>query len=255
MTSYTEFSKQFLVATFLQASVKDEILTSGEILAKYELTFNNGWVGRVLDDWRSRGFIRGRGTVGGENDQPILMNGAGFVEAERLIASGISVSEKLPAGIERIRTGSVYTYEGEVPKDFGGPGDIFVQFEPSEISSEAKSQEIPASDRLVSLNHNYSGYEEIRLGLTDVQASMREQNDLSVEPAERDRILNGLAAAEVLWNATQLKVLQIKVGILMAAEDAAKALVGTVKAVAAALLVDTIKAFVKNYAGIDLDHL
>jgi len=41
----------------------------------------------------------------------------------------------------------------------------------------------------------------------------------------------------------------------MALEDAGKALGATAKAVAAALLVDTIKAFIKNHTGLDLDDM
>jgi hypothetical protein len=78
---------------------------------------------------------------------------------------------------------------------------------------------------------------------------------LAVDPAAKDRIYRSLDAAWTIWQASELKLIQLKVGVLMAVEDAARILKGTVKAVAAALLVDTIKAFVKSHLGIDLDHI
>ena len=65
----------------------------------------------------------------------------------------------------------------------------------------------------------------------------------------------GLEAAELLWDAAQLKLIQIKVGVIMAVEDARKVLAGTAKAVAGALIVDAIKSLVKNQLGIDLDNI
>jgi hypothetical protein len=50
-------------------------------------------------------------------------------------------------------------------------------------------------------------------------------------------------------------MIQIKVGVLMAIEDGARILAGTAKAVAAALLIDTLKGLVKARTGLDLDHL
>jgi hypothetical protein len=142
-------------------------------------------------------------------------------------------------------------------KYFADIGNIaeFCGVDEAEVQADFSSQEVPAADRIVSLNHNQPQYLEVQQGLAEIRKSVRELNDLPVEAAERDRIISGLAAAETLWSGTQLKVLQIKVGVLMIVEDAAKALISTAKAVTAALLVDTIKAFVKTNIGIDLDRL
>ena len=111
----------------------------------------------------------------------------------------------------------------------------------------------PASDRIVPLDHNQSEHRAIADGLVEIRDAIRGANDLNSE--ERDRLTASLGAAESLWQATQLKVIQIKVGIILTLEDAVKALGDTAKAVAAALLVDTIKAFIKTRTGIDLDAL
>lgn len=91
MMSYTDFSEQFLIACYRLASENSEILRSGEVLDEYELEPNEGWVYRVLEAWRSKGLIRGKGTMGSEREQPIFLAGEGFEQAERLLARGVRV--------------------------------------------------------------------------------------------------------------------------------------------------------------------
>ncbi len=112
---------------------------------------------------------------------------------------------------------------------------------------------IPASDRLVPINHNAPEYSEIAAQLIAVKESVRGFNE--APEADRNRIITALEAAQTYWEALELKVIQVKVGILMAAEDAADLLANSAKAVAAALLVDAIKSFIKAHTGIDLDRI
>ena len=123
------------------------------------------------------------------------------------------------------------------------------------VADYVESDVAPAADRIVAFSHNAPEYQEIAQGIADVQEHVRSANDLTVDEAEKDRISKGLAAAAALWEATQLKVIQVKVGILMAVQEAVVALGATAKAVSVALLVDAIKAFVRNHTGIDLDKI
>ncbi|KTW02471.1 hypothetical protein SB4_03340 [Sphingomonas sanguinis] len=68
-------------------------------------------------------------------------------------------------------------------------------------------------------------------------------------------MLSALDVAETLWSTGNLKLLQVKVGVLMAVEDASRLLAETAKQVAVSLLIDAIKAFVKTHFHADLDKL
>ena len=128
----------------------------------------------------------------------------------------------------------------------------------NESGSATREREVvgvPAADRIVPLNHNEPDYLAISEGLTAVTEAVRGFNDYEADPAERDRVLASLSSAIALWDAAQLKIVQVKVGVSLAAEDASHFLTGTAKAVAATILVDAIKAFVKNHWGFDLDHI
>lgn len=114
---------------------------------------------------------------------------------------------------------------------------------------------VPASDRLVSLDHNLPEYKEISRGIADLREKVRGINSQDIDIEEKSRILAGLAGASALWEAAQLKVLQVKVGILMAVEDAENALSALFKDVGVALLIEAIKSFVKNHIDLDLDKM
>ena len=116
-------------------------------------------------------------------------------------------------------------------------------------------ESVPASDRIVTLSHNSQEYKEVKAGIGELKEALRGTNDIPIDGAERQRLMAGLEAAELLWDAAQLKLIQIKVGVIMAVEDARKVLAGTAKAVAGALIVDAIKSLVKNQLGIDLDNI
>jgi hypothetical protein len=247
---FTDFSKRFLVALYKEASVSGDVFESGQILSKYDLHFNEGWVDRVLEDWRNREFIQGPATVGGELVQPLYMTGRGFEQAERLLQSGVKVTERLP-DIREISLGRAFMSENAPPEDFGQEGDVFLQVDGPDV--EAHQSLAPAADRVVRFDDNLPERIVIAKSFVEIQEAVRSDN--SLEPEERERVSVSLEAARTLWQASQIKVIQIKIGVLMAAEDAAELLKTTAKAVAAALLVDAIKSFIKNYTGIDLDQI
>jgi len=112
-------------------------------------------------------------------------------------------------------------------------------------------QFVPAVDRLVPLDHNLPEYLRVKQGIEELRELVRSSNDLP----DRDRILASLTAAGSLWQATELKVIQLKIGVVMAIEDAGRALKNTANAVAWALLVDAIKVLVKATIGLDLDKI
>jgi hypothetical protein len=156
-----------------------------------------------------------------------------------------SSSSDLPAGVTDLTGHRIFATDSDWRPSDPDEGDIvFHHSVPTEM--------LPASDRMVPLNHNQPEYEEIRSQLSGLYDEFRSANDLPIDSDERERIVAGLAAAKILWQSTQLKIIQIKVGLILAVEDASWALEKIGKAAASALLVDAIKAFVKHVTGIAL---
>ncbi|WP_294322750.1 hypothetical protein [uncultured Sphingomonas sp.] len=112
-----------------------------------------------------------------------------------------------------------------------------------------------ASDRFVTFDHNSADAVDISRGIAELLDDVRGANDAELDPADRSRVIAQLEAANKIWNAGSFRILQLKVGVLLAISDAGYFLKSTSKAVAAALLTDAIKAFVKSKFSIDLDAL
>jgi len=210
------FIEVFVVALY------NETLTSnkthfqiGEILEKYNLTFNPAWRDTFFADYTFSNLVNVRRHLGPISEQRVALSPDGFrwVEDE--------LSENVVAFLEQhgARIG------------------------------------VPASDRLVSLDHNSQEYYVVKDGLAELYETIRATNDLPIDGMERSRLLSSLKSAKALWEAGQLKVIQVKVGILMAVEDAQVTLAATTKATVAALIVDALKSLVKNITGIDLDNI
>ena len=137
-----------------------------------------------------------------------------------------------------------------------GPNDVVLHPVSGsvQIGETVEALVVPASDRVVGFDHNNPNYAKISDGIAELREAVRVTNDSETNPEDRERILDALDAAQSFWHSTQIRVIHLKVGILLALEDATKFLASTAKAVSAALLVDTFKAFVKNHTGVDLDN-
>lgn len=110
---------------------------------------------------------------------------------------------------------------------------------------------IQASDRIVGLDHNSADYRRISLELVGIRDVLRDANFAGETGQERDRLSDTIDAAIKLWSSSQLKIIQVKVGILMAVEDVGRALEKAGKSVGWALIQDLIKSYVKNKTGIE----
>ncbi|WP_395629306.1 hypothetical protein [Sphingorhabdus sp.] len=115
--------------------------------------------------------------------------------------------------------------------------------------------QIPAADRIVPLNHNEPDYVSIRRELREIIEAERGINDTDISAEQRDRIKKGLAAASELWEATELKLIHVKIGVVMAIEDAKPIFKETARLSAIDALIAAIKAFIKAATGVDLENL
>ena len=111
----------------------------------------------------------------------------------------------------------------------------------------------PAADRIVRFNHNSPEASEIAKRIEETLEAVRGVNSPEVEELERRRVSQALVVARDLWQSGQFKVVQFRVGVLLAVEDAAKLVSSTTLAVSTSLLVDALKSFAKRHFHIDLD--
>jgi hypothetical protein len=175
--------------------------------------------------------------------------GLSYLQSRHLVSG--SFDNFTASGFAITRDGLLWVQDNFEQRDDGPNSEFRI------TSSEADDDggEIPASDRVVRLDHNQPDYQEVRSELANLREAVRTANDLEIEPAERNRVLASLDSAQTLWAAAQLKVVQVKVGIVMVVEEARHVISSTSKAVVGALIVDMIKAFIKTHTGIDLDRI
>jgi hypothetical protein len=218
---YSDFEGEFLRYLYRDSLRSDRQLDFREIAHRNEIPYERGYLRAIHGDLMRPGYIEG---------PPALVEGSPLFG--RLTGHGLRYIEG--------------RYKDDLPEGPSEWRDIR-----SELVEEADTSVIPASDRLVPLNHNSPEYQVVKAGIDELREAARSVNDLP----DQDRILTSLAAAQTLWSSMELKVLQIKVGVMMAIEDAGMALASTAKTVATALMIDAVKSLVKSKTGIDLDHI
>lgn len=125
----------------------------------------------------------------------------------------------------------------------------------AEASADSSIELAPAANRIVRFNHNSAEAQQVSLQLEKIREAVRGANSPEIDEQERERVFKALTVAEQLWQSANLKIIQLRIGVLMAAEDAASLLQKTSHHVAAALLVDAIKSFAKNHIHVDLDGI
>jgi len=149
--------------------------------------------------------------------------------------------------------GKIYLQDAFASLDITALDEIkFDEVGEGQLHWSSQSQvEIPASDRIVALDHNQPQYLKIKVELEDVKETLRGLNDTSLTEEEKTRLLAGINSAQILWDSLQLKVVQIRVGIIMAVEEISNVIAKTSKGVSVALIVDGIKSYIKDRTGID----
>jgi hypothetical protein len=219
-----------------------------DLYQRYNLNFPKTWLASSVSDWEAAGWVD---VSRSHDDTAAMLDDNRYNAVLKRILAWLGASTLTIDGAKE-----------EILSDKRPPSDIpmingwkWFTIESDQTSASSGASSAPASDRMVPLNHNEQNYLLVESGIRELSEAVRSINDLPIEPEERDRILAGLSAASALWASAQLKVIQIKVGVLMAIEDAARALTNTIKAVAVAVFVDAIKSIVKNHVGIDLDKL
>jgi hypothetical protein len=82
--------------------------------------------------------------------------------------------------------------------------DLYEEIEEFEKNSETGTTHVPASDRVVSIDHNSQEYLKVRREIDDVTAAARASNSLSANAGvELDQRLAEIEAGKILLNAPQ----------------------------------------------------
>ncbi len=216
--NYTEFENQFLVASYLMGEeTGKEILDVKNVVERYVLDPKPNWIRRALISLQESGYAKGRLHMGDELDQQVYLSPHGVKQAEYLMSEGVE------------------------------PIDV-------RIAAEGVA-EIPPSEMIFKLDKAESDYEAIRNTIREIRSALSSVNDISTDGNEHDRLVASLASAQTLWEAAQLKAIQVKIGVILALEDASAALSSSVKAVSVAATVDIIKSMVLRKIGVNLDSI
>ena len=112
--------------------------------------------------------------------------------------------------------------------------------------------DIPASDRIVSLDHNSAAYIDVSEKFLEAIDAIKSINISEEQLEERDNVVAQLSAGQILIKSTELTVMQIKVGVLMAAESAKLFASDTIQKLPVSLLVEAIKALLKLSLGMHI---
>jgi hypothetical protein len=89
---YTDFSNEFLVAAYHESRLRpDETIPSRDIIDRYPLTFEPGWVVSLARDLGVRGYFVSKGADTDDRGQPIRLTGRGLRVAEDLIKKGVEI--------------------------------------------------------------------------------------------------------------------------------------------------------------------
>ena len=157
--SYSDFEHKLLVgAYYLTEQTGEDMVRAGDVLTAYNLYWRKGWINKAVAGFVHAGLSGDARTLSDEADQVIWLTAADYRRAEELlhyVSLNSPESDRpkieqqdgmLPAGVTVLPSGKTYLVEGDLPENFGSPGDMFLGVEPS--------AQIPASDRLVTIDHN-----------------------------------------------------------------------------------------------------
>jgi len=230
MDNYDDYTERFIAALYLEAEKSiSRIPSARDIHEKYGFKpKNDNWISRMADEWEYSYFKSVYKVLSGYEEWSFQLGPDGYRHVEANFRDADEIREYLGLG----------TAEREKPASV-------------EILDSASAEIVPAANRLVRLNHNQSEYQEVVKGLDELFEQVRQNNQIGETAEERDRIIQSLTAARQLWSAAELYVVQIRVGVVMAIEDATSVAAKVGKAVGGALIVDLIKRIVKQATGIE----
>ncbi|WP_144243978.1 hypothetical protein [Sphingopyxis sp. MWB1] len=247
MSNVEEAEQAFLFALLMEYEVDPSTYVRLSALhEKYDLAFPESWLDSLVSEWEDFGWVDVSRTHDGTS--ALIKRTRYSAVLKHVLASLGATSLTIDARKEEILSDVSPRETTPIPN-----GWKWLTFETEKPNRDFKntmeSQEIKL--KIVALDAKSKEFDQVRAGLDGLIEQVRGANDLE----DRDRILASLTAAQTLWSSASLRLVQIKVGVLLAIDDAAAALGTLAKGVRAGLLVDLVKSIVKNKTGLDLDNI
>jgi hypothetical protein len=218
VSAYRDFSEQMLKLLYdYNVENPAHYTRLGSLLSQCAGEPRADWISRFAEDIESRGFADVAKVIGAHASWSVRLTsyGAQFVEDQ-------------------------LDYDGSHRAD---------AIEANSTHEDLPEQLLPASDRMVPLNHNSLEYQAVAAELRVLREALHGDNSPS---DERSRLTASVDSAITLWDSMALKLIQIRVGIIMTIQDASEYLKHLGKAVQSELILDAIKKLVKNAIGVDL---
>jgi hypothetical protein len=181
--SFREFKDDLLIAIAIQAKGESTAdLVPLDVAKARGLSYRNGWLRQAVELLHYQGLIKASFHLGGGEDGGMNV---------QIIGSGLEAAEELC--------------------DERG-SDLYEEIdEQSGASGVSESATVPASDRIVKIDHNSAQYMEIIGKLAQISDAAKKSNSLSIENAdERDQRLAEITAGKILLEAPRTNAEKVK---------------------------------------------
>ena len=164
MTDYTTFEAHLLVGCYLLAEQSgEEVVSVRDVFRRFRFDPRAHWLDRALAGFVSSGLATDMRTLGASIDQEVWLNARGVKEAERLLRGGV----KPPEGQSPLLNASVESGPSETPAREAPPPIV-----------------VPASDRIVTLDHNNPAISQAISDAKQLGVALRESNDVGAMSPE-----------------------------------------------------------------------
>ena len=247
MSKVEEAEQAFLFALLMEYEADPSAYVDLSTLhGKYHLKFPESWLESLVSEWEDFGWLNVLRTHEGTSAS---IKRTRYSAVLKRIMSWLSASSlTIDPRKEEVLSDVSPTVATPAPA-----GWKWFTFESDEQDRVVGSTLEPQSvtQQIIALDKESEEFKQVQAGLDELIERARGANDLE----DRDRILASLSAAQTLWSSASLRLVQIKVGVLLAIEDATNALGFVAKGVGAGLLIDLVKSIVKSKTGLDLDNM
>jgi hypothetical protein len=182
MPSFKEFREELLLRiAFATEGNPSTTVDPKQVADEASLAHRPGWVRQAASHWAALGALEVSETLGGGDDGGIntYMTAAGMIEAE---------------GLAHERAYDLY-------EEMDERRSSSVLLESPQVVSSATT--VPASDRIVRIDHNLKPITELQEKLDEVVTWMEADNSLSQEEDAREQRLAELKAGKVVLEAPQ----------------------------------------------------
>jgi len=235
---------RLLAALWIDHHGRDRLLSAGDLTVDYGVRLPDRWLESMAVTLEGKGWATVYRSL---SDVALGLRPEGY-------RAGMKAALELTGGsaIEVQFDQREILGDGAVPADMpGGPGWKYFDYDtPSETPAVVVAPGSRAME-MVALDHADPGHAKIRQVLTEVIDLVDGDNELHDGKAAALRLRN----AASLWSGTNIRVIELRVGILMAIDDVCEKVVGAYYAGAVAALALLVRSFAKDKLHIDMDDL